>query len=132
MTTAVRADQERRLIAEAVQRLVTRTPQRSDGKLTIATLAVESGVSRQRLYEHHADLITEFRAQTTGAPAGSPAISALSAQLADGHERIRELEAANTALDEKIRTLCAVIAELTHETSATNVVALPARKPRSP
>jgi len=132
MTPAARADEERRLIAEAVQRLVARTPQRSDGKLTIATLAAESGVSRQRLSEYHADLITEFRAQTTGVPVGSPAISALSAQLADAHERIRELEAANTALDEKIRTLCAVIAELTHAISAANVVALPARKRRSP
>ena len=36
MTPAARADEERRLIAEAVQRLVARTPQRSDGKLTIA------------------------------------------------------------------------------------------------
>lgn len=60
MTPAAQAAEERRLIAEAVQRLLGRTPQRSDGKLTIASLAIEAGVSRQRLYEHHADVIADF------------------------------------------------------------------------
>lgn len=131
MTIATPAE-EQELIAEAVQRLLSRIPQRSDGKLTIAALAIEAGVSRQRLYEHHADLIADFRSQANGNPSTSPENSALRSQLAEARERIRELEAASAARDEKIKTLCAVIAELTHEANATNVVALPARKRRSP
>lgn len=132
MTPAAQAADERRLISEAVQRLLARNPQRSDGKLTIATLAIEAGVSRQRLYEHHADLLADFRIQATGTPGTSPEISALRSQLAEAHERIRELEAAAITREDKIKTLCAVIAELTHEANATNVVALPARKRHSP
>jgi hypothetical protein len=131
MTPAAQAAEERRLIAEA-QRLLGRTPQRSDGKLTIASLAIEAGVSRQRLYEHHADVIADFRIQANGTPGTSPAISALRSQLAEAHERIRELEAASAAREEKIKTLCAVIAELTHEANTTNVVPLPAGKRRTP
>jgi AcrR family transcriptional regulator len=127
MTPASQAAEEQRLIEEAAQRLLGRTPQRSDGKITIASLAIEAGVSRQRLYEHHADVIAGFRNQANGAP-GSPESSALRSQLAEAHERIRELEAAGAAREERIRTLCAVIAELTHEASATNVVVLPARE----
>jgi hypothetical protein len=122
---------DRRLIREASERLLAGAPQRSDGKLTIATLAIEAGVRRHRLYEHHADLVAEFRTRTAGF-AVSPDVQGLRQQLADAHEKIRALQATEAALEAKIKTLCAVIAELTHEAKADNVVALPAGRRRRP
>ena len=118
---------EHQLIRDATQRLLAGSPQRSNGSLTIATLATESGLPRHRIYEHHADLVAEFKAKThTGAPI-TPDIQALRQQLADAHQRIHQLEATQAQLTNKITTLCAVITELTHQTHADNVVTLPRR-----
>lgn len=122
-----RSDTERRLIREAMQRLLAGTPQRSNGKLTVATLAIEAGLSRQRLYEHHPDLVAEFKTASGGAPI-PPDVEALRQQLADADCRNRQLEASNSQLRAQITTLCAVITELTHEAAADNVVTLPRRR----
>jgi hypothetical protein len=115
---------EQQLIRDATQRLLAGTPQRSNGSLSIATLATESGLPRHRIYEHHADLVAEFKAKThTGAPI-TPDIQALGQQLADAHQRIHQLEATQAQLTNKITTLCAVITELTHDAHPDNVVAL--------
>lgn len=132
MTAASRQDRlttERRLIREASQRLLARTPQRSNGSLAVAALAAEAALPRYRLYEHHADLVAEFK---TAALAGGPAVpgaEALRQQLADAGERIRHLKASEAQLKAKITTLCAIITELTHEATAGNIVAMPAKRP---
>jgi AcrR family transcriptional regulator len=120
-------DNERRLIREATQRLLAGTPQRSKGKLTIATLAIEAGLSRQRLYEHHPDLVAEFKTASGSGPL-PPNAEALRQQLANAGSRIRNLEADNSQLRAQITTLCAVITELTHGAAADNVIALPRRR----
>ncbi len=123
---------ERQLIREATQRLLAGTPQRSNGSLTVSTLATETGLPRHRIYEHHADLVAEFKAKTfTGAPI-TPDVNALRQQLADAHQRIQQLEDTQTQLTAKITTLCAVITELTHDAHADNIVALPLRSRREP
>jgi len=122
-----RLDTERQLLHQATQRLLTGSPQRSDGKLTVSALAAEAQLSRQRLYEHHADLIAEFQTKAGGGPL-PPSITALQQQLADARTRIQELEAREARLLAQNQTLCAVITELTHETEANNVVALAARR----
>jgi hypothetical protein len=123
---------EQQLIREATQRLLAGTPQRSNGSFTVATLAAEAGLPRHRIYEHHADLVTEFKAKTfTGAPI-APDVTALRQQLADAHQLIEQLEATQTQLAAKITTLCAVITELTHDAHADNIVALPSRSRRGP
>jgi chromosome segregation ATPase len=123
---------EQQLIREATQRLLAGTPQRSNGSLTISTLATEAGLPRHRIYEHHADLVAEFKAKThTGAPL-APDVHVLRRQLDDAHERIQQLEATQTQLTAKITTLCAVITELTHQTYADNIVALPSRSRHEP
>jgi AcrR family transcriptional regulator len=124
-----RLDSERQLIREAAQRLLAGTPARSDAKLTVATLAIEAGLSRQRLYEHHPDLIAEFKTATGRGPV-PPNVEALQRQLADADSRIQQLEACNNQLRAQITTLCAVITELTHEAAADNVVTLPRRRGR--
>jgi len=118
-----RKGDERRLLHEAMQRLLAGAPQRSNGKLTVATLATEAGLPRHRLYEHHADLAAEFKAAAGGGPP-SPRIQALQQQLVVAHDRIQTLEASNKLLRDRITTLCAAITELTHEAAADNVVAL--------
>jgi AcrR family transcriptional regulator len=125
-STAARLEAERAAIREAATRLAAGTPQRSNGSLTISALAREAGLSRQRLYEHHADLAASFRAT-----AGTTAVTglgeqALRRQLDEARERIRELEATEAQLTARLTTLMAIITELTHEASAANIVLLPA------
>lgn len=123
---------EQRLLREAADRLLAGTPQRSNGSLTIATLAAEAGVPRHRVYEHHAHLVVEFKTTTHAGRPISADLQALRQQLADAHQRIQQLEATQTQLTTKITTLCAVIVELTHEAHADNVVALPRRHDMEP
>lgn len=111
-------------IRAAIQRLVSGHPEASNGRLSVSALAAEAGVSRQRLYEHHPDLLAEFR--TTAVRQAPPVeIAALKQQLSRAHQRIEELEAIETHLADQIKTLCAVVSELTHEAHAHNVIALP-------
>jgi len=123
-------DNERHQVREAAQRLLTGAPQHSNGRHTVAALAVEAGISRQRLYEHHTELVTEFKT-TTGRGSVSPTIQALQQQLADSRERVQQLEGQVIVLQIRIRTLAAVITELTLEAQASNVVALPSRRRRA-
>lgn len=118
-----RLDTERLLIRAAAQRLRSGHPERSNGRLSVSALAAEAGVSRQRLYEHHPDLVAEFKTTAGGAPP-SIEVTALERQLAAAHERISELEATEIHLNGQIKTLCAIIAELTQEAHVGNVVAL--------
>lgn len=56
-------EDERRIIRDAMDRLLAGKPIRSDGKLTIKSLAIEAGVKRWRLTHEHKDLQAEFRAR---------------------------------------------------------------------
>jgi AcrR family transcriptional regulator len=120
-------DNERHRVREAAQRLLTGVPRHSNGRHTVAALAVETGISRQRLYEHHADLVAEFKA-ATGRGANPPNVQALQQQLADSRNRTHQLEEQVALLQNRIRTLSAVIAELSLEAQARNVVALASRR----
>lgn len=51
---------ERTLIREAMDRLLAGKATTSNGSLTAAALAAESGVHRMALYKRHADLKNEF------------------------------------------------------------------------
>lgn len=114
---------ERRHVEEAVERLIAGNPHCSDGSHTIVTLAKESGVQRTRLYEQYPELIADFKRQAQQAL--SPRIvNATSRELATAHERVDELAAENTGLRERIRTLSAVIAELSIQKDQDNVIRL--------
>jgi hypothetical protein len=99
-------------------------PQHSSGSLTVSTLAAEADLPRHRLYEHHGDLVTEFQSAVGGGPI-PPSVAALQQQLAEAHARVQRLEATEAELTQKIKTLRAVIVELTHETYADNVHPMP-------
>jgi len=116
-----RVKNERQQIRAAIDRLLTGAPQRSEGTLTVAGLAAESEIARHRLYEHHTELIAEFKTATHGGPI-SPNIQALQQQLADALAREKRLLADNDALAGRVRVLTAVVVELTQEASADNIV----------
>ena len=122
-----RNDEERQQVRAAMSRLRDNKAEQSNGAHTVVALADESGVPRQRLYEHHSDLLNEFKA-TVGCGPVTPNAEALQRQLAQARDQNQELAAENAQLRSKIRTLSAVITELTHDTSGDNVVVSMARK----
>ncbi|WP_431236036.1 hypothetical protein ACQ856_30105 (plasmid) [Mycolicibacterium psychrotolerans] len=124
---AARYDGERQLVQAAIGRLRDNTAERSNGARTVVALAAESGVPRQRLYEHHSDLLDEFKA-TIGHGPVDPNIEALQRQLAKCRDRNQELTVENAHFQAKIRTLSAVIAELTHDRSRRDAVVSMRRK----
>ncbi|WP_006246271.1 hypothetical protein [Mycolicibacterium tusciae] len=122
-------DEERQRVRAAMSRIRDNKAEQSNSARTVVALADESGISRQRLYEHHSDLINEFKA-TVGCGPVTPNVEALQRQLAQTRERNQELATENAQLRGKIRTLSAVITELTHETSGADVVVpMPRRHP---
>ncbi|MGW5456226.1 hypothetical protein [Nocardia sp. NPDC003979] len=83
-------------------------------------------MGRQRLYEHHGDLVAEFRAAAGSGPV-TPNIAALQRQLDNAQLRIRELEAQLGETAARNKSLRAVIAELTQETYTDNIIQLSSR-----
>lgn len=124
---AARNDEEHQRVRAAMRRLRDDEAERSNGAHTVMALADESGIPRQRLYEHHSDLLNEFKA-TAGRGPVTPNVEALQRQLAQARDHNQELAAENAQLRSKIRTLSAVITELTHDTSGANVVVSMPRK----
>jgi len=124
-----RNDEEHQQVRAAMNRLRDNKAEQSNGARTVVALADESGVPRQRLYEQHSDLLNEFKA-TVGCGPVTPNAEALQRQLAQARAHNQELAAENAHLRSKIRTLSAVITELTHQTSGANVVvSMPRRHP---
>jgi hypothetical protein len=127
----LRVEEERGRIRAAMARLLNHAAERSNGSLNVSTLATEAQIMRQRLYEYHSDLLDEFRASSM-LPATSPDPTALQRQIRHLQEQNVSLAAENDLLQDKIRTLAAIIAELTHEATFENstVVTMPRRRPR--
>uniref|UniRef100_UPI003F58F2AA hypothetical protein n=1 Tax=Mycolicibacterium obuense TaxID=1807 RepID=UPI003F58F2AA len=123
-------EEERQAVLSAITRIHDGRAERSNGAHTVVALATESGITRQRLYEHHSDLLNDFKA-TAGATSVGPNIKALQRQLAQTGERNQQLAAENALLRSKIRTLSAVITELTLDsTNVDAVVAMPRNRLR--
>lgn len=124
-----RIDEEQERIRNGIRRILIDQAPAGNCVHTIAGLASESGVSRQRLYEHHMELIEEFRGAVGHGPV-IPNIAAMRRQLAEAHERNLELAAENESLRGKTRSLAAIITELIHEISGDKVV-VPLSRTRS-
>ena len=88
------------------------------------SLATKVGLSRQRWDEHHVDLIAEFRAAAGTGQTTTPATLALKNQPDDARARIRTLESQEAHLIGQVRTLRAIIVELTHQAESSNVIRL--------
>jgi len=99
------ADQERREICAAMDRLLTGRPLHTPGALTIVGLAQEANVKRHVLTHRHTDLKDEFNAQVRAQHHVPP-------QLAAAHDRNdllqRRLDAAledNRRLSDQVHAL---------------------------
>lgn len=84
-------DDVRRAIRDAMVRLVEGKPLRSDGKLTVKTLAEEAGVKRWVLTHKHIDLQDEFRAMADGVGGEPAAVRSLREQVAERDQLISRL-----------------------------------------
>lgn len=110
-----RSEDLRLTIRDAMQRLLDGKPIRSDGKLTVKSLAVEAGVKRWVLTHQHRDLQQEFRdrcANRDDTPVFLAEVTernrALMAELAD-------LQVKVTALTEEAHRYMRIIQVLTLE-----------------
>lgn len=74
---------ERRTIRDAMDRLIGGAPVRSDGKLTIKSLAEEAGVKRWMLTHRHTDLQEEFRARIASSGTEPEPVRKLKEQLGE-------------------------------------------------
>jgi hypothetical protein len=109
---------------EAAERLLAGTAAASSGRLNVVALAEEAGLNRTSLYQRHPDLVTDFQTRAGLTPA-SPTTQAVQGQLDTARTRIAELEKENSALEQRIRTLSAIIAEMSLEADGkSNVVPL--------
>lgn len=96
---------ERRAIREAMTRLLDGQPVRSDGKLTIKSLAEEAGVKRWILTHRHQDLQVEFRDRIAAHGTDPEPVRLLK-------ERVETLTNDNRRLREQLRETKATIAML--------------------
>ena len=88
------ADERERLqIRDAMGRLLAGQPIRSDGKLTIKSLAAEAGLKRGKLTHKHTDLQTEFRDTILVHGATPDALQALTDENADLKRRLSRARA---------------------------------------
>lgn len=76
-------DELRRTIRDAMTRLVGGHPIRSDGKLTVKSLAEEAGIKRWVLTHKHTDLQDEFRAMADGVGGEPDVVLRLREQIAE-------------------------------------------------
>ena len=79
-------DHERKEIIAAAQRLLEGKPLRSNGSLTVVTLAEEAGLKRWRLTHEHTDLMRGFQAQVKAAHGDPPQVTALKRKLVTAEE----------------------------------------------
>lgn len=105
----------RRVIRDAMDRLIAGKPLHSDGKLTVKSLAEEAGVKRWLLTHRHTDLQDEFRTRTASTNPEPPILLALRQEKTDAQKRVKELTAEVTALTTTIHRLERIIQVLALE-----------------
>ena len=105
-------ESDRAAIRAAMDRLLAGIPLRSDGALTVVSLAVEAGVKRHLLTHRHVDLKDEFyaRVRANGSiPEGERILRAELAEakrhLAEAGGRIKQLKADREALARMVNVL---------------------------
>lgn len=99
------ATDERARIQAAMERILARTPEKSDGALTVVALAAEAGVPRNALTQRHIDLKELFYEKVRalgGTPEAEQRLRRENARLKrlrqDDRELIRRLKADNEAI----------------------------------
>jgi riboflavin biosynthesis pyrimidine reductase len=115
MTTSQTDEHVRRVIRDAMDRLINGKALHSDGKLTVKSLAEEARVKRWVLTHRHTDLQDEFRVRIANTSVEPPAIRALQEEKAEAAKKVKALTADVTALTATIHQLERVIQVLALE-----------------
>lgn len=118
MTAGDAVDAERAAIGEASRRLLAGEPTRSDGKLTIKSLAAEAGVKRWMLTERHTDLRDAFYEQVRGQGGTTENEKKLRAEIAELHMRVKSLSEERSALHSAVDRLVRIVQVVTLENEA--------------
>lgn len=96
---------ERQVIRDAMDRLLTGKPIRSSGALNVVTLAAEAGVKRHFLTHKHTDLRDEFYDRVRNQGHVPQSEVALRQKLSDLEARIVRLRDDNSALAAEVALL---------------------------
>jgi alpha-galactosidase/6-phospho-beta-glucosidase family protein len=105
---------EQAAISAATDRLLTGTPLRSAGKLTVSGLITESGLRRDIVYEHTA-LVDAFKARAKVQRSTPLAMQQLAAQHASANRELAAKKEELTAEREAVAVLRKMVAELSLE-----------------
>ena len=132
-------ESERRLIRDAMTRLLDGDPIRSDGKLTVKTLAVEAGLKRWYLTHRHTDLRDEFYDRVRAQGATPTAMTTLYEEIAvlkETHKQdraeLREAIAQKEIHARQTRVLALAIAKLKEQANRSAPVQPKRRPPNRP
>ena len=110
---------ERKAITDAMERIIAGCPERSDGKLTVKSLAIEAGVGRHTLTQKHTDLKAQFenRVSVESRTVEPTEIDRLMARIDELERRNAELRAELAADERLISNLTSNLAAATRRAS---------------
>ncbi|MBX7546923.1 hypothetical protein K1Y78_02590 [Streptomyces sp. tea 10] len=100
---------ERKNIRAAIDRLLAGTPLRSDGALTVVSLAAEADVKRHVLTHRHTDLKDEFYARVRAQGTVPDSERKLRQELKETKERLAEVLAENKQLKAETEAFVRII-----------------------
>jgi hypothetical protein len=119
---------ERREIEAAMNRLLNSTPLRSDGKLTIVSLAAEAGVKRHALTHKHTDLKDLFNARVRAQDSVPASETALREQNTEPLRKLDDMRAERDEYKQAADALARALNVLTTENDELRRRASPARE----
>jgi hypothetical protein len=108
-------DRERDQIRAAMDRLLAGTPLRSDGALTVVSLAVEADVKRHVLTHRHTDLKDQFYARVRAQGHVPASEQELRAELEITKHKLGETREENRQLKASVEALARIVNILTVE-----------------
>jgi phage-related minor tail protein len=117
-------------IEAAMDRLLAGTPLRSDGKLTIVSLAAEAGVRRHVLTHRHTDLKDRFYARVKAQNSVPASEAELRKQNTRLQGRLDDLRSERDEYKQAAQALARALNVLTAENDALRQLASRASRPR--
>lgn len=96
---------ERQVIRDAMDRLLSGAPIRSSGALNVVSLAEEAGVKRHLLTHRHTDLRDEFYERVRGQGRVPQSEVALRSKIVDLEEAVKRLRQEKADLTEQVTLL---------------------------
>lgn len=106
---------ERPQIEAAIDRLLAGTPLRSDGKLTIVSLAIEAGLKRHVLTHKHTDLKDRFYAKARAQDSIPASETALREQIASLRRQLDDMRGERDEYKHAAQALARALNVLTTE-----------------